>query len=61
MEVFQTYGLPPSSGSTSLATIGWTMNTRPALANTVTANSTGEIGATGLATASVEVIGQVWP
>ena len=41
MLVFQTDELPPSSGSTSLATIGWTRNTRAALVNTVTANSAG--------------------
>ncbi len=38
-EVFQTEGLPPSSGRTNLATIGWTRNTRLALAKMVTAKN----------------------
>jgi hypothetical protein len=34
MLVFHTAGEPPSSGRTSLATIGWTMNTSAALVKT---------------------------
>ncbi|MCE3289813.1 MAG: hypothetical protein K0R83_1825 [Caulobacter sp.] len=34
MEVFHTCGEPPSCGRTSLATIGWTMNTIEAPQNT---------------------------
>src|SRR5687767_6838723 len=41
MLVFQTDGLPPSSGRTSLATIGWTRKTRAALEKIVTANRAG--------------------
>src|SRR5438552_18213461 len=52
MQAFQTAGLPPSSGSTILPTIGWTMNSSDALTNSVTANSSGTgqlpgAGATG--------------
>jgi len=39
MQVFQTIGEPPSSGSTILATMGWTRNNRKALTNSVDVNS----------------------
>src|ERR1044071_2239555 len=39
MQVFQTDGAPPSSGSSILAIIGWTQNNKPALRNNVAANN----------------------
>ena len=41
MHVFHAAGLPPSVGRIILPTIGWTMNNRLALTNSVTANRTG--------------------
>ena len=53
MLVFQTEELPPSSGRTSLATIGCTRNTSAALVKTVTANSAGGACRTGVSAASM--------
>src|SRR5919198_3814330 len=39
MQVFQTDGAPPSSGSSILATIGWTQNNSAALRNKVVEKS----------------------
>src|SRR2546427_13279437 len=39
MQVFQTDGPPPSSGSSILAIIGWSQNNNPALSNNVTENN----------------------
>src|SRR5690606_3381131 len=58
MLAFHTEGEPPSSGSTSLAAIGWTMNTRLALAKTVAAYSTGEATTAGRWAASRELMAQ---
>ena len=41
MLVFHTAGVPPMSGRSSLAAMGWTMKTRVALAKTVTPNRAG--------------------
>jgi hypothetical protein len=40
MHVFQTAGVPPSSGSTIFAIIGWTMKRSEELRNNVAANNT---------------------
>jgi len=47
MAVFQTAGEPPSIGSTSLVTIGWTTNTSEAEVKMATANSSGVRRSTG--------------
>ena len=39
MQVFQTEGAPPSSGSSILAIIGWTQNNNAALRNKVAENN----------------------
>ena len=39
MQVFQTEGAPPSSGSSILAIIGWTQNNNDALRNNVVEKS----------------------
>ena len=41
MHVFQTAGVPPSSGRIILPTIGWTRNKRVALTNSVRPKSIG--------------------
>jgi hypothetical protein len=43
MHAFQTAGLPPKSGSTILATIGWIMNRSDALTKSVAAKRSGTI------------------
>ena len=53
MLVFHTAGDPPSSGSTSLATIGWTMNTSAALVKTLTTKMGGVRTAGDAGTASI--------
>src|SRR4051794_23866382 len=47
MQVFQTAGVPPNSGSSSLPTIGWTRKSRKALTKSVAANNSGTAGASG--------------
>jgi len=39
MQVFQTEGVPPKSGKSILATIGWTQNSKAALTKSVMENN----------------------
>ncbi len=54
--MFHTAGEPPSSGNTSLATIGWTMNTSAALVKTAITNRGGVLTVAARSPAGMSVM-----